>query len=441
MKHTRAAVAAATIAAGLAPRAALANGRFPAAGQVVVDPGDAKHLVLRTTYGLLQTTDSGSSWRWICEQAVGYGGTEDPAMGVTGDGTLLAGFFEGLSVSHDRGCSWAFIAGPLDQQYTVDIAVESRLPARAVALASLGVKEGFHTVLAETVDDGKTWTQAGVAMPVDFLGLTVEMAPSMTDRIYVSGLAGASHAGAIEKSDDRGKTWKQFPFDLEGALAPYIGSVDPTNPERLYVRVDGGNADDQLYVSDDGASTWQKIFTCTHDMLGFALSPDGSKVAAGGPDAGLFVASTRDFVFSQVSPIGVKCLKWHRDGLYACADEFKDTFTLGLSQNDGATFEAIYHLPDLSPLECDVGTPTGNSCPAAWPGLASTIGAESASGDSGTAGRSSPEASAKSSQPPIASSSCALAGDAPWRASRGSRAAVFSAVAAIGLVARRRKRR
>jgi hypothetical protein len=440
LKHSRAAVAAAIIAAGLPSRTALANGRFPAAGQVVIDPGDAQHLVLRTTYGILQSTDAGSSWRWICEQAVGLGGVEDPALGVTGDGTLLASLFEGLSVSHDRGCSWAFSAGPLDRQNTVDVAVETQLPARAVALSSTGVKDGFHVLLSETVDDGKTWTQAGVAMPVDFLGLSVEIAPSRTDRIYVSGLAAGSFVGVIEKSDDRGRTWTELPFDLNGAFAPYIAAVDPTNPERLYVRVDSGDADDQLYVSDDGASTWQKIFTCRQDMLGFALSPDGSKVAAGGPGAGLFVASTRDFVFSQVSPIGVKCLKWQQAGLYACADELEDNFILGLSKNDGATFDAIHHLPDVSPLECDAGTPTGNACPAAWPGIASTIRADSSSGGSGTAAAASPVTSTASSQQPAESSSCTFGGDAPGRVSGELRGALFSALAAIGLAARRRLR-
>ena len=440
MMHTRAAIAAASIAVGLAPRPALANGRFPAANQLVIDPGDATHLVLRTTYGLLQTTDSGTSWSWICEQAVGYGGTEDPAIGITGDGTVLAGFFEGLSVSHDRGCSWGIIAGPLDQQYAIDVTVETNVPARALVLTSLGMKDLFRTALTETVDDGATWTQVGVPMSTDLLGLTVEIAPSRLERVYVSGLAGASFGGVIARSDDRGETWTQF--SLEGASAPYIGAVDPTNPDRLYVRVDSRDtADDELYLSDDGAATWTKIFTSTQDMLGFALSPDGSKVAAGGPEAGLFVASTRDFVFSQVSQLRVKCLKWHQDGLYACADEFVDGFTLGLSKNDGATFDALYHLPDLSPLECGAETPTGNVCPATWPDIATTIGADSSSGSgSRTRGASSSLMSGTSAQRRDDAPSCEVRGHAPGQPSGESRAAVFSALAALVLLVPLRRR-
>src|SRR5262245_35467226 len=53
----------AIVAAGVAASSpASANGRFPAAGQVAVDPSDSEHIVLRTTYGILQTTDGGTTW-------------------------------------------------------------------------------------------------------------------------------------------------------------------------------------------------------------------------------------------------------------------------------------------------------------------------------------------------------------------------------------------
>src|ERR1700722_9772949 len=86
---------------------ALANGRFPAASQLVAHPRDPARMVLRTTYGLLVTRDNGTSWDWICERAVGYGGVEDPALAITGGGTLLAGIFEGLVSSSDEGCTWS----------------------------------------------------------------------------------------------------------------------------------------------------------------------------------------------------------------------------------------------------------------------------------------------------------------------------------------------
>src|SRR4051812_25042615 len=103
-KHLLALAVAGAVLSGAAP--ALANGRFPASGQLVVDPTDPTHLVLRATFGVLRSRDRGASWGWVCEGAIGYGGQEDPMMAVPADGSLLAGIYEGFSISRDDGCTW-----------------------------------------------------------------------------------------------------------------------------------------------------------------------------------------------------------------------------------------------------------------------------------------------------------------------------------------------
>src|SRR5687768_951087 len=55
---------------------ARANGRYPLADQIVVDPGNPEHVVARATFGLLDSSDGGKTFRWICERAVGYYGVE-----------------------------------------------------------------------------------------------------------------------------------------------------------------------------------------------------------------------------------------------------------------------------------------------------------------------------------------------------------------------------
>src|SRR5690349_16193167 len=190
-------------------RDARANGRFPVADQLIVDPNDAAHIVLRTTYGVLETSNAGSSWGWICEVAVGYGGTQDPAIGILADGTVLAGVFEGLSVSHDRGCSWAMAGAPLEKEFIIDVSVHKDDPSRGVAMTSTGTGMGFHVIVAETADNGVTWTQAGVALPTDLIALTLDVAPSDPNRIYATGLVGKALQPAIERTDDRGATWQR----------------------------------------------------------------------------------------------------------------------------------------------------------------------------------------------------------------------------------------
>ncbi len=356
---------------------ALANGRFPAAGQIAIDPSDPTHLVVRTTYGLTESSDGGAHWSWICEAAVGYGGTEDPMISITADGSLIAGIFEGLSASHDRGCQWDFAQGALKDRYVIDLATERVTPKNAVLLISNSVGGSmFLTELWETKDNAATWTVAGVDMPVDFLGLTLDAAPSDPQRVYVSGRYGKpDYEGAIERTKDRGVTWQKLPIPGSNDMAlPYIGGVDPQNADVVYVRLDAPKTD-KLVVTKDGGATWKDAFTSTGNLLGFALSPDGATVAVGGDTDGVWTAPAGTLAFTQVSKIGTKCLTWTNAGLYACADEFVDGFAVGLSTDQGHTFTPVMHLQVLcGPLECAATTTNGSICPDAWGLTKVTIG-------------------------------------------------------------------
>ena len=59
--------AATALATQLSAGDARANGRFPAAGQVIFDPSDDARVYVRATYGLARSDDRGASWSWICE--------------------------------------------------------------------------------------------------------------------------------------------------------------------------------------------------------------------------------------------------------------------------------------------------------------------------------------------------------------------------------------
>lgn len=357
---------------------ARANGRFPFANQVVVDPGDASHLVLRTSYGFLQSFDAGASWQWLCEKSVGYSGTYDPAIAVTDKGTILAGLLYGVSVGTSRGCD--FHSSPstvLQKQDVIDVTVSKSDPSRAVAVTSTaisGADAGFNVVVAATTDDGATWTQQGTAIPVDFVAETIDVAPSDDKRIYVGGFHGTPHVPSIERSDDGGATWRRL--DVGVALgcghppcdaSAFIGAVDPKDPDRVYVRLDLADwPRDLLVVTKDGGKTWETVFTAKEKLLGFALSPDGSQVAVGSTKDGVHVASTTDLAFTLRSCITTTCLAWADAGLYACGIEYPDCFTLALSTDRAQSWKPLYHLSDLSQLSCPSSSTTGSLCPAFW---------------------------------------------------------------------------
>ncbi|WP_437580555.1 WD40/YVTN/BNR-like repeat-containing protein [Sorangium sp. So ce887] len=430
-----------SIAALAAP--ASANGRFPAAGLIASHPSDPSRLMVRATYGLLSTHDGGEAWRWICEPVVGFGGNEDPMVAFLADGTILAGVFDGLSASKNGGCDWSFAQGELLDRYVIDLSADREDPSRAVLVVSAGLGAGrFLTQLWETDDNADRWTKAGADLPEDFLAHTVDAAPSNRDRVYVSGRFGSpEYTGALQRTDDRGATWERL--DIPGSddmRLPYIGAIDPADPDTIYVRLDG-DPTDALIVSHDGGESFTTVFESQGDLLGFALSPDGASVIVGGPQDGILRAPTSSLEFEKISDVGARCLTWTAAALFACGDEFADGFTVGRSVDEGKSFEALLHRDGLcGPLECAEESGAASTCTDLWGATALTIGSRQCGGDAGTG-------SGGSAPPPAEEpAGCGCKIGAPGAASVGAaappggRGVSWLALSAAGALALARRR-
>jgi hypothetical protein len=349
---------------------ALANGRYPNADMLIVDPGDPNHLVLRATFGTLVSDDQGQRWSWICEDAVGYAGLRDPAITVLADGRLLHAFLGNIVLSAAQGCSFAPVPFNTEGRFAVDITLDPADPSHAWVLASglLGRRQASMLEVADSASPPRLVAE-------DFVPYTIEVARSRPQRIYVVGFNGRFEATLLA-SDDRGESWQAHPIALYPALPMYLSAVAPADPDTLYVRVDDGTSD-HLIVSRDGGQSFVEVLTIPTEMLGFALSPDGSRLAAGGPDVPLQVASTTDFAFAPAADIkSLRCLTWAEAGLFACAQESLDNWTLARSSDGGQSFTPLWHVQDLVPLECDASTSTGSVCPRAWLDVSAQIGAE-----------------------------------------------------------------
>jgi hypothetical protein len=344
-------------AAFLVAAPSLANGRFPAAGQIVVDPEDGAHLVLRATFGLLVSRDRGASAGWVCESAIGYGGQEDPMMGLAGSGALLAGLYEGLSISRDGGCTWSLAGGALEGLAVIDLSVRPTNTEEVLLLAAAveGPGSGQPRVLRSS-DHGETWSALPGALPEGFLALTLDAASSLPSTIYVSGRFGKpDYQGALLRSTDDGESWERH--DIPSAIdrLPYLSAIAPNDPSTVYVRIDDLPGD-ALVVSHDGGAAWSPLFEGEGDLLAFALSPDGSELVVGGDVDGLHHASSAAADFTKVSSIRARCATWAKDGLHLCADQVLDGFAVGLSTDGGQTVTAEMALTAAcAPLACAAG--------------------------------------------------------------------------------------
>ena len=440
------------VALALLGASARANGRFPNAEQLrEVSPGS---LVVSGTYGLLVSGNS-KDFQFVCESTL-FGKTllgswVDPLLEVLPDGTLLSGSRNGLRVSRDHGCSFqsdwslphdpAFI--PPDPSATgpvgtvVDLCPAYDASGGQVALSSLSASDGstLEHRLYRTTDGAHSWAELGAPIPTLLVRvvLTVDVAPSDPNHVYVSG--SALGKSVLVTSEDAGKTWTAHEVTVEdgqGVAGLYIAAVSPRDPKRLYLRVsrrsladDGSTTwDDSLLVSDDAGLSTRQVLRQPAALLGFALSPDGSTVLAGYGDpvvapvvvgdtaVGLYSASAEALEFTQKVPeLSVSCLRWATDGLYACAKEsdplasnpLLTDFHVGVFKGSGvpaqmSDFTPLVKLKDLrGPLPWADGTQS--ACQAEWttgdpnsPGQASVCASLNACGGSGGAAALSPGA-------------------------------------------------
>ena len=386
-------VAAAAALALTTPRA-FANGRYPNADMLLVDPSEPRHLVLRATFGTLVSTDQGNRWYWICEESIGY--TGDPVVTVLASGVLMHAFLGNITVSTADACSFERVPFVAEGRNAIDITLDPVDRSHAWVLAS-GLNMQRQASLIEVSTDAATPLTAAD----DFVPSTVEISQSRPERMYVVGFD-VSFQSTLLVSDDRGQSWSVRPIQPYAALPMYLSAVDPVDPDTLYIRVDGGTAD-HLLVSRDAGQSFVEVLTIEAEMLGFALSPDGTRVAAGGPDGGLWVANTADFVFAPAAPIvSLRCLTWAHNGLYACAQESLDGWTLAVSADSGQTFTPLWHVQDLEPLRCEASTPVESVCPRSWLDISAQIGAD-------LVPDGVPNSMARAPEPAKANSSCAAA--------------------------------
>jgi hypothetical protein len=373
------------LSAALVSSPARANGRFPRADQLVLAPGSPDELVLRTTFGLLVSDDAGASWDWVCERAIGFSGIEDPPVAVLPNGVLLAGLLEGLAQSSDRGCSWQFAATPAPPLPIIDLSARREAPNLAVALAwerqtATASAPGYRARFFASADGALTWQAHGTGIDSSVLVLTLDVAPSDPKRLYASGIrsGGGERSAALFVSRDNGTSWieRPVPFDARAEQGLYIAAVDPTSPDRVYLRTSGASSSRLLSTGDAGA-TFQEHYA-GGPILGFALSLDGKQIYLGGVDDGLWVGAHGELVFEQRSTLPIVCLTASADALYACSNDLGG-FALGVSRDGGRSFEPVLVLSEVrGPLACASGAAFG-TCDADWPMLSDRLGIRPAS--------------------------------------------------------------
>jgi hypothetical protein len=369
----------------IAPSAAHAHGREPALGAVVFDPTDPSHIVVRTTWTFLESYDGGASWFWRCAVAVGYERTtEDPPIAIAGDGTVVAGIFNGLVRSADSGCRYEPSTDPdVNRLYVIDLVLDPVDPHTLWGITSPG--DRANTVVRST-DDGATWELRGTPDPSVLLE-RIRVAPSDPSRIYTSGSVprrgDVTRRALFFASSDGGQTFVTTEIALEGdERNVHVLAVDPTNPDRVLLRMTRLVTDEvpeRLLLTEDGGLTFVTAASVV-EITGVAFSDDGTTAWVGGWD-GAFLRSDLGGAAGSFVPVAgqealrVRCLAYHAGELWVCADDLRYDYALGTSSDGGTTIERLWGFLDARvDTNCPACSAVGGICPTYWPDVVFDLG-------------------------------------------------------------------
>ena len=284
---------------------AAANGRPAATSTINFEQGSPQHIAAGMTFGFLRSDNGGTTWKWMCEATVGYGGTYDPDYAYSPTGALFATTFDGLKVNRD-GCS--FNSAPSGNTFVSSVQMG---PTGNVFFAAADPADGK---IYKSIDDGMTFPTSATPGQNNDWWDSVMVAPSDATRVYLTGYrynkkcnAVSTNAGAtctndagcmgtgamceaikqflIFKSIDGGANFT--PMSLSGLTTSNNSAIDvvgihPTKPNEVYIHINIENCEvgDSIYKSTDAGATWNKILTTTDPFgLSFLIRNDGSLVA------------------------------------------------------------------------------------------------------------------------------------------------------------------
>jgi photosystem II stability/assembly factor-like uncharacterized protein len=353
------------VLAQLVPGApARANGRLPASTGLVVDPDDPSRLLVRTTYGVVLSSDAGQSWSWLCESATGQSGTSDPVVGFGPGGALLISADQGMARSADGGCTFQ---SPVPGTETVrPLALAWPGGDAPIYLLVRPPSAGNAPALYVSTDGGASFAAAG-QLQIDAStypsGLVVAPSDPMTVYVTTSRLDGS--AGMIYASTDGGASFAALPFAaVGGAVAPPVALVVAGADARvLYVGAlpDTGQLHTVLLRSDDGGATFTTLGELSNGIQALLELPDGTLLAASGQQIYRSSDGGKTFALEARGPHSV-CLGLAGQQILSCGSRILDGYSLGQSTDGGRCFTALYDTARLTgAVSCPAST-AGGQC-------------------------------------------------------------------------------
>jgi photosystem II stability/assembly factor-like uncharacterized protein len=435
---------------------AFANGRPPQTSTITFRPGMEQHILAGMSFGLLRTDDGGTTWKWMCEDALPYGGMYDPDYAWMNSGTYFATTFDGLKVNRDGCVFQPTVLAPPDPDLKFFSTI-ARGPDNALYVAAADPKDGK---IYKSTDDGMSFPTTSMPGMLNDWWQSLEVSPSDAQRLYLSGyrFVQISGGGTMKQfllftSANGGTSWSPLPitdFTLMSNSTLEIVGIHPTNPQIVYARVtlEDNAIADAIYKSTNGGTTWTRILgkPTVSGSIAFLVRFNGDIVAGtenqgsfksvdagmnwtpltGAPHINCLVENTAHEVWACTQNYGNPQVPMDGFGIMKSTDLTSWTGVLKYQNIDAPV---ACPMTSLQYTKCDNPAPTTG--PLGWCGLCSQLGCDpkrdcNATGDGALDGVPKPNKG---------SGCCDTNGGA------SSGAGVLALGTAIGIVLLRRRRR
>ena len=316
--------------------------------------------MLATNFGLVISEDDGATWEWACEPRVDDNTILYQQAAAPSDRLFAVLINHGLLYSDDGACTWTRAGGTLATVNARDAFADPTNPARIFAVGAEPSASFVPSSVYRSDDAGLTFGAALDTAPVggDMLGVESSASDPATVYLAMYGTMGTV-PGMLEpllgRSSDGGAHWSSMTLATSlGANAFRIIAVDPTNPLRLFLRVTEAHGE-KIAVSSDGGQSFAEPVSVSDQLTAFVRLPSGT-LLLGGLDGGNGVAFRSTDAGASFQPLplpprladGSAPAPPHlralavRDGkLYGAGDNFKDNFALGVSADEGVTFQPL----------------------------------------------------------------------------------------------------
>ena len=387
------ALAIAIIAATAAT--AHANGRPPEPTALHFAPNNDTDIYLQVTFGMLESHDAGATWRWVCEEAIGYTGNYDPDYAVSSSGALYATTFDGLKILRD-GCQFENTSfGPI--MFTQ--VANDPTGGKVYACASDPAMNAHQCYV--TSNDGTSWTPIGTGLSGNEVWWTaMEIAPSNPQIIYLAGYYFPATGNTIQtlyRTVNGGTTWTPIStaaFTTTHNSKIYL-AVSPDDPNFLLAEVldPMTGLSNAIWRSADGGTSWKQVAIYSDYVDGFVIrkysgaavqASTNAQVVLGTRTSGMWVSNDGGQTFSELTKppadggtaIQTRCMAERNGTLWACGDNLPpDSMALGKSSTADNWTKVLQFKDIAGTLSCVKGTIEEDTCDQMrWCGLRNQLG-------------------------------------------------------------------